>query len=412
MNLPFFIAKRYLAAKKSHNLINIISGISVIGVSIGAFALIVVLSVFNGFEQVISGLVNSVSPHLLIEPRLGKTIDTTLFPTGKIQSVMGVKALVGVTEEDALFRYDDKQHIGRIKGVGNAYESLGEFDKLMVQGSFVLSRDGFQFAVPGAGVSWYLGLNINNPSALVTVYVPKRGKASVMSFDQAFNSLGIQPIGVFSSQQDYDARYMIVPLEWANTLLGYENEVSAFEIYLTDNKYLGKVQKTVKQLLGNDYLVRDRFEQQETLYRIMRSEKWAIFIILTFILIMATFNVVGSLTMIIVDKRKDIAVLASLGAARQLIRKLFLTEGLLISLAGGVAGLVAGIIVVLIQQHFGLLKLGNEGGSFIIDAYPVDLHIMDVIAVFLTVFVIGLTSSAYTVFQSLKRMGDEKVVKG
>lgn len=412
MNLPFFIAKRYLVAKKSHNLINIITIISVVGVGVGAFALIVVLSVFNGFEQVISTLVNSVSPQLLIEPQLGKTIDTRTFPYGQIGKIDGVLAVTAITEEDALFRYNDKQHIGRIKGVESVYMELGHFEPLMVQGSFVLKQDERPFAVVGSGVAWFLGINVKNPGSLITLFVPKRGKASVMSFEQSFNSLSIQPIGVFSSQQDYDAKYVLVPLEFANEMLGYEHEATAFEVFIAQKSDGKNIKKAIRQLLSDGYVIKDQFEQQETLYRIMRSEKWAIFIILTFILIMATFNIIGSLTMIIVDKRKDIAVLKSLGAGKTLISKLFLAEGMLITVAGGITGLLGGIILVLLQQYFGWLKLGNEGGSFIIEAYPVSLQINDVFMVFTTVVLIGLLSSAFTVRQSLKRLGKESIRNG
>lgn len=409
MNLPFFIARRYLVAKKSHNLINIITLISVVGVGVGAFALIVVLSVFNGFEKVISSLVNSVSPQLLIEPVSGKTIDTRTFPYGQISRIDGVLAITAITEEDALFRYNDKQHIGRMKGVEAIYMDLGHFEPLMVHGSFVLEQDGHPFAVVGSGVAWFLGINVKNPGSLITLFVPKRGKASVMSFEQSFNSMSIQPIGMFSSQQDYDAKYILVPLEFANEMLGYEHEVSAYEVFLDHKGDEKKVKKEIRRLLQEDFIIKDQFEQQETLYRIMRSEKWAIFIILTFILIMATFNIIGSLTMIIVDKRKDIAVLKSLGAGKTLIRKLFLAEGMLITVAGGITGLISGIILVLLQQYFGWLKLGNEGGSFIIEAYPVSLQINDVLMVFATVSLIGLLSSAFTVRQSLKRLGRDSI---
>jgi len=411
VNLPFFIAKRYLIARKSHNLINIITLISVVGVGVGAFALIVVLSVFNGFEKVISSLVNSVSPHLLIEPQTGKTIDTRTFPAEKLKQINGVLAVSAISEEDALIRHNEKQHIGRVKGVEDIYTSLGHFDPLMTEGIFSLGHDDTPFAVAGSGVGWFLGLNVSNPASVITLFVPKRGKASVMSFEQSFNSLSIQPIGIFSSQQDYDARYVLVPLGFANELLGYTDEVTAYEVFLHKAVDEKRIKKQISRTLGNEFRVRDRYEQQETLYRIMRSEKWAIFIILTFILIMATFNIIGSLTMIIVDKRKDISVLGSLGAGKKLINKLFLTEGMLISVAGGITGLIAGIVLVLLQQQFGLLKLGNEGGSFIIEAYPVSLQALDILLVFITVLIIGLLSSAYTVWQSLKRLGRETIRK-
>jgi len=408
LNLSFYIAKRYLLAKKSHNLINIITAVSVIGVGIGAFALIVVLSVFNGFEKVISSMVNSVSPDLLIEARRGKVIDATAFPFEQLKGLSGIKAVIEIVEEDALLRYGEKQHIGRIKGVGDAYQHLRLLDTIIVEGEFAVRKDEFQFAVAGAGVAWYLGLNLRNPAEMLLVYVPQRGNPSSFSLDQGFNSQAINVSGVFASQQDYDARYVVVPLGWAKQLLGYTNEISGIEIFLQKSSAYKRTQKEVAQILGEDFVVKNRFEQQETLFQIMRSEKWAIFIILTFILIMATFNVIGSLTMLIVDKKKDSGILRYLGATKLMLRKLFLAEGMLISTAGGIIGLIAGALVVLLQQEFGLLKLGGGAGAFVIDAYPVQLKILDVVAVFFTVLVIGGISSFYTVRQSLKWTDEER----
>lgn len=404
MNVPFYIAQRYLLAKKSHNLINIITAVSVVGVGIGAFALIVVLSVFNGFEKVISTMVNAVSSDLLIEPRAGKTIDESAFPFGKVITMEGIDAVVGVVEEDALFRYNQNQHIGRIKGVGRSYQDRGVLDRLIIEGSSTIQRDEFQFAVAGAGVAWYLGINLRNPAELLLVYVPQRGNPSSFSLDQGFNSKAINVSGVFASQQDYDSKYVIVPLEWARQLFGYSDEFTAVELFLKEESKVSEVQKKVEQLLGETFVVKNVFQQQETLYSIMRSEKWAIFIILTFILIMATFNVIGSLTMLMVDKQKDTEILRHLGTTKEMLRKLFLTEGMLISLAGGIVGLFVGVVVVLLQQKFGLLQLGNEAGSFVIDAYPVHLKLMDIMTVFITVIVIGGISSYFTVRKSIANM--------
>lgn len=411
MNLPLYIAKRYLLAKKSHNLINVITAVSVAGVAVGAFALIVVLSVFNGFEQVISKMVNAVAPDLMISPVKGKTVESQAFPFAAIASLKGVEAIVEVVEEDALFRYGDKQHIGRIKGVGLPYQELGSMGEAMVEGEFVLERDGFQFAVAGAGVAWYLGMNVKNPSEPLLVYVPRAGSGQSFSLDQGFSNRAIQPAGVYASQQDYDARYVYVPLNWAQEMLGLEGRFSSVEVFLHQNASIKLVQQELTQLLGASFQVKDRFQQQATLYNIMRSEKWAIFIILTFILIMATFNVIGSLTMLIVDKQKDSSILKSFGATNLLIRKLFLTEGVLISVAGGLAGLLLGVILVLVQQKFGLLKLGGGSGAFVIDAYPVHLVFQDVLLVFIIVTFIGSVSSVYTVWQSMRRRKSYELLK-
>lgn len=404
MNFPFYIAKRYLLAKKSHNLINIITGISVIGIGVGAFALIVVLSVFNGFETVIGKMVNSVSPDLLIEPAEGKTFDREAFPFELFEKNVSVAAIIEVVEEDALFRYDEKQHIGRIKGVSNGYQQQGVLDSLVADGFFAVEKDGIPFAMIGVGVAWHLGINLRNVSDLLQVYVPQRGNPSGFSLDQGFANQAISVAGTFASQQDYDSKYVIVSIDWAKELLGYTNELNAVELFVKKGNSVSKLQSDAAQKLGNAFIVKDKYQQQETLFRIMRTEKWAIFIILTFILIMATFNVIGSLTMLIIDKKKDTVILRQLGTSQPVLQRLFLTEGLLISTLGGIIGLAAGVILVLIQQKFGILQLGSGSGSFVIDAYPVKLLLTDVLAVFITVIVIGGLSSVYTVRQSLPKV--------
>lgn len=403
MNVAFYIAKRYLVAKKSHNLINIITLISVVGVGVGAFALIVVLSVFNGFEKVITEMITTVSPDLVIEPKTGKYFKEEIVDFESLGSLQGVQSVVKVIEEDALFRYNDKQHIGRLKGVDQNYQATGIFDSLMVSGNFVLENENGEFAIAGAGVGWYLGLNTRNPAALLTVYVPKKGDPSSFSLEQAFNYRALPVSGVFNAKQEIDETHVIVPIKFAAELIGSQHELTSVELFVNDGIEMDALQKQVESIAGSNFTVKNSMQQQETLYNIMRSEKWAIFFILTFILILATFNVIGSLTMLIVDKRKDIGILRKLGATPNLIKKLFLTEGVLITLTGGVLGLLLGIVVVLIQQYFGVLKLGNESGTFIIDAYPVHLKFQDVVKVFGVVFVIGWLSSVYTVRQIIKR---------
>lgn len=403
MNLSLFIAKRYLVAKKSHNLINIITLISVVGVGVGAFALIVVLSVFNGFEKVITEMVTAVSPDFIVEPNQGKYFDEQSIDLKSLAAVIGVKYTVKVIEEDALFRYNDKQHIGKLKGVSENYQAIGIFDSLMMSGEFLLENGSSRYAVAGAGVGWYLGLNIRNPAALLTVYVPKRGDPSSFSFEDAFNYRSVSVSGVFNSKQEMDETYVIVPLSFASDLLERNHEYTSIEIFTEGTINPESIQANVESVVGDKFEVKNSYQQQETLYKIMRSEKWAIFFILTFILILATFNVIGSLTMLIVDKKKDIGILRKLGATPLLVKKLFLTEGILITLAGGLLGLVLGIMVVLVQQYLGVLKLGNEAGNFIIDAYPVDLKWIDVAKVFAVVFVIGWLSSVYTVRLIIKR---------
>lgn len=371
--------------------------ISVAGVGIGAFALIVVLSVFNGFEQVIGKMVDATTPDLLVTPKTGKWIDLNTFPLTSLQDVEGVKAVVEVIEEDVLFRYNDKQHIGRIKGVAKSFEDLRLLDSLLVEGSAFLSKDNLQQAVAGVGVAWFLGLPQQSTFDLLQVYAPRRGNPSSFSLDNGFRVESIRVGGLFSSQQDYDGQIVYVPLAFAGRLLELENQASSVEVYLKSGDKRGQIQKIIAAATGDAFLVKDRYQQQETLFNIMKSEKWAIFIILTFILFMATFNVIGSLTMLVVDKQKDTQILKQLGASNTLIQRLFLMEGLLISTAGGLIGLGLGMLLVWLQEYFGLISLGDGSGAFIIDAYPVDLQLTDVLSVLITVLIIGGLSSLLTV---------------
>ena len=403
MRLPLFIANRYLVAKKSHNLINIITWISILGISVGSFALIVVLSAFNGLEKVISSMNNRLTPDLQISAAKGKTIDLTVFPLGQLKDIQGVDYVIPTITEDALFRANDKQHIGQVKGVGVEYQNIGRMNEIMHGGNgFQLSDGEYNFAVPGAGVAWYLGINAYNPYAMVRVYVPKRGNASLMSLENSFNSDVLTVRSVFSTEQEQDEKLVLVPFDWLSELLEYENKASNVELFTAPNTDINKVKKEVNTIIGENFTVKNQQEQQETLYRIMRSEKWAVYVILTFILILATFNVVGSLSMLMIDKRKDTEILKSMGADKRLIQRIFLNEGLLISVAGGIIGLLLGIILVLLQQQFGFVKFGT-GGNYVVDAYPVLLKFKDVLLIFATILAVGCTSALLTVRHAMRK---------
>ncbi len=410
MRLPLFIANRYLLAKKSHNLINIITWISILGISVGSFALIVVLSAFNGLEKVISSMNNRLTPDLQISPVKGKTIDLTAFPLGQLKDIQGVEYVVPTITEDALFRANDKQHIGQVKGVGLEYQKIDRLNEVVFGGGdLVLSdEDEHYFAIPGAGVAWYLGINAYNPYAMVRIYVPKRGNATQMSLENSFNSDVVTVRSVFSTEQELDEKLVLVPFDMLSELLEYEDKATNVEVFTTQNADINKVKKSVSAIIGANYSVKNQQEQQETLYKIMRSEKWAVYVILTFILILATFNVVGSLSMLMIDKRKDTEILKAMGADNSLIQRIFLNEGLLISVAGGIIGLLLGIVLVLLQQQFGFIKFGTGGGNYVVDAYPVLLKLKDVLLIFATILVVGCTSALLTVRHAMRKADNQK----
>ena len=268
-------------------------------------------------------------------------------------------------------------------------------------------EDEHDFAVPGAGVAWYLGINPYSPYAMLRIYVPKRGNASLMSLENSFNSEVVTVRSVFSTEQEQDEKLVLVPFDLLSELLEYEDKATHVEIFTAQNADVNKVQKSVASIMGADYTVKNQQEQQETLYKIMRSEKWAVYVILTFILILATFNVVGSLSMLMIDKRKDTEILKAMGADNRLIQRIFMNEGLLISVAGGLIGLLLGIILVLLQQQFGFVKFGT-GGNYVVDAYPVLLKLKDVLLIFATILVVGCTSAFLTVRHAMRKSSTQK----
>ncbi len=396
MRTSLFIAKRYLISKKSHNLINVVSMISVVGLTVGTMALIVVLSVFNGFEGVIKSLYGTFNPDLEITVSNGKTFHYQEFPTTEITALPGVFGLAPVVEEDALFKYRDNQFIGTIKGLPDEYRQMSSLDTMIIEGAFVLQEGESNFAIAGAGVAWYLSLNLNDIRHLLSVFVPKRGNASSFQFETAFNNEVIHPAGIFSVQQEFDEKYILVPLRFARKLLDYTDEVTSVEIFVDNTADIDDLQENVQQILGQHFIVKNRFQQNEALYKVMRSEKTAIFLILVFILILASFNMIGSISILIVEKQKDIAVLRSMGADKRLTQRIFLIEGMMISLIGGILGLVLGFVILYLQQQFGLLKLGS-GDGFIIDAYPVKMKALEFVGVFFVVQFIGLLATWYPV---------------
>lgn len=395
MNFPFYIARRYLIAKKSHNVINIISAISVFGVATGTMALIIVLSVFNGFESLIKSLFSSVDPDLKISLVEGKVFVPTEEMIEQLSGHPGIVMYSEVLEENALFMYGDRQHIGTMKGVDGKFEMMTGLDTMLYEGKFQLSAGGNSTAVVGQGVAATLaiGLHFVNP---INIYIPKRTGRVSLNPEQAFNRQYVFPAGIVAVEPEFDQRFVIVPIEMSRNLLEYDNEVTALEIKTAEGQNVGSIKKELQDYFGPNYKIQDRFEQQEWLYKVMQSEKWAIFLILSFILLIASFNIIGSLTMLIIEKKKDVVILRSLGANNQLIRRIFLIEGWLISISGAIFGMIAGAAICYLQLKFGLVKLSG-GGVFIIDAYPVEMQSADFIWVFATVLFIGFLAAWYPV---------------
>lgn len=410
MKFPVFIAKRYLFSRKSYNIINIISGISIVGITVGTMALITVLSVFNGFEDLILSLYNAYNPDIKITAEVGKSFKPESDKLIALDQIEGVKYFSEVIEDNALIRYSDKQHIIVLKGIETDYGKNKGLDSLIIDGKFFTEKAGGEFAVVGAGVAYHLGMFLGDFLEPFSIYVPSKSfNPAGLNLEASFNEKEVVPSGILSLHQEFDSRYVLVPLSFAAELFEYDNRISAIEIDLADDADDYIMQDKIKDLFGEDYKVQNRFQQQELLYKIMKSEKWAIFIILTFILIVATFNMIGSLTMLIIDKKKDIAILSSMGANRKTIKRIFLLEGLMISFFGAVIGLAMGATLCYLQIEYGLISLGGDTGSFIVENYPVKLQWLDFIYVFLTVMLIGFLSALIPVRQISKKFTNLRI---
>lgn len=388
MNLPILIARRYLFSKKSHNAINIVSGISVAGVAVVTAAMVIVLSVFNGFEGLVISLYNVFEAPVVIKPAEGKTLELSTIPTDEILATEGVIGYVEILEESCLIRYRDKQYFARIKGVSDNFLELTDIDSMVVDGDAFMHVNGAPAALVGSGVAYHLSAQVNNPINPLEIYVPKRGSKATIDPSKAFNVRQIYTTGIFSVQQDFDLTYVITPIQFARELLDHEGRISALEVALEPEADMEAIRETLQEKLGNDYVVKDRYQQNEILYKIMKSEKWAVFLILSFILMISIFNVIGSLTMLILEKKKDINILRSMGASKQTIQRIFVFEGIFISMIGVISGLLLGLLVCWAQIQFEVIKL-NSGGNYIVQAYPVEVQPMDVLYVFCVVAAIG-----------------------
>jgi ABC-type lipoprotein release transport system permease subunit len=374
----------------------VISGISSAGVAVGTIALVVVLSIFNGFELLFSDLFSAFDPDLQISLKQGKqfSIDTPEFEA--VKKSEGIAVFTEVVEENALLRYKEKQMPVLVKGVSDDFKQMTRIDSIMFDGEFMLYDGAFERSVVGAGIAATLGLSAYAIDPLY-IYAPKRtSKINLLRPDQSFNQSGTFISGIFSVQQnEYDNQYVLVSLDLAQALFEYQaNEVSAVELRLLPFADTQKVKNDLQKLLGDEFSVKDRYEQQEAYFKIMQVEKWITYLILSFILLIASFNIIGSLSMLIIDKKEDIITLRNLGADQKLIRQIFLLEGWMISAVGAVVGIIIGTILSFLQEKIGFIKLGP---GFIVENYPVVIQFSDILLVFFTVLVMGFFAAWYPV---------------
>ena len=406
MNFPFFIARRYLFSKKSHNAINVISAISVCGVSLATLAMVCTLSVFNGFQDLVETMFTAFDPQLRIMPAEGKVFDSCDPRIQSIRQMPEVKVFSFSVEDNAMVKYKDRQAMAVIKGVEDNFTRLSPIDSILFgRGQLLLHDEVASYAIPGIQLLSILGSGVKFLDPL-TVYVPRRGaKVNLANPASSFASGNLYSSGLTFAvnQEKYDGSYIITSIDFARRLFRYKDEATALNLKLTDGASLSNVKSRLQTVLGDDFLIQDRYEQQADTFRIMKVEKLISYIFLTFILMIACFNVVGSLSMLIIDKKHDVATLRSLGANDHQIVRIFLFEGRMISFIGASAGIVLGVALCLLQQELGFIPLG-DGGNFVVDAYPVRVHATDVLIVFITVLVVGFLSVWYPVRYLSRRL--------
>ena len=395
MKLSVYIAKRYLFAKKSRNAINVISAVSVTGVAVGTMALIIVLSVFNGLEQMVSNIFNTFDPDIKITAIKGKSFIADSTRLKLLSEIKGVDCYSLVIEENAILEYGERQNIATIKGVDSSYVRVSGIDSTMWDGEFVLEGEsGRPYAVPGVGVAQSLGIGINFITPL-NIIVPRKDGGSTISVENSLRNNYIHTSGIYEIEKEYDSKYVYVPLSFARIVTEITEGVTSVEVKFSGEGEPEAIQRKIASIFDEGFRVQNRYQQQEIFYKVMRSERLAIFFILTLILIIASFNIIGSLTMLIIEKERDIKILRSLGADNTLIRNVFIFEGWLISIIGASAGLFLGFLICWAQQTFGLVRL--QSSSLIMDAYPVVIKLKDFIVVPFTVLLIGYWAAWYPV---------------
>jgi len=390
VNLPFLIARRYFFAKKSHNIINVITGISMLGVGIGAMALVVVLSAFNGLERLVGGMYSSFQPDVRIELREGKTFHIDSLPESTIRVIEGIKYLSPSIEETILLKYKEAQFFVTAKGVTDEFLDMSGLDSMIYDGTLKIQEDGVNFIVLGYGVADQLNVFLNHVFEPIKTYAAKRDAKVGAQIHEAFNADVIYPSAIFSINPEFDYQYAVMPYEYTSKLLQQKNRVSSYEIGVDEEVDAEATAELIRSKIPTKYIVKTRYQLNELLYKTNQTEKWITFFILTFILGIASFNMLGSLTVLILEKKKDLYTLSAMGFTSAQMKKTFLIEGLLISIIGGGCGILLGLALCFLQQNVGLLKL-QEGG--ISPYYPIEIQVSDILSIVLLVVIIGFVCS-------------------
>ena len=394
MNLSFFIAKRYLISKKSNNAINVISWISIIAISLTTAALVIVLSAMNGLTGIVANLYNAIEPDLKITSLNSKYIVNRIDVENKIKAIPEINVISYSLEENALIKLDDKQAVITIKGVDANFKNLTHFDTVIREGVYRFEYNNQFYGVFGKGIANKLGININDFISPISIFAPKRGKFEGINPDDAFTKINISPAGVFSLNDDFDYKYVLVDLKAAQSLFDCKDEISMIEVNVSDKSKIDDIQNKLKASLGANYSIKNRYEANDVLFKTLEIEKLWVFLILAFILVIATFNIIGSLTMLIIEKKKDIKTLYNMGADQQFIKSIFMKEGFLITFVGALSGLFIGLIVCIAQQQFHFIKFDEQ---YVISYYPIIMELQDFVWILSVVMGIGFLAALYPV---------------
>ena len=407
MNFPFYIARRYLFSKKSTHAINVISGISMVGVAVATMALVVTLSVFNGFHDLVASFFTQMDPQLKVVPVKGKTALAADPILTKIRQLPEVEVATECLEEQALAVYHDRQMMVKVKGVDDNFAQLTHIREILEgDGDFELHAADMSYGIPGLGVAYQLGLGYTYEQPL-KIFAPRReGQLNMANPTEGFvvDELFSPGVVFCMKQGKYDKNYILTSIAFTRHLFDLEGRLSSLELRLKPGSNFDRVKAQMEELAAGQFKVLDRYEQQDDTFRIMKVEKLIAYVFLTFILIIACFNIIGSLSMLIIDKKDDVVTLRNLGATERQITRIFLFEGRLISAVGAVLGILIGLLLCWMQQQYGLVRLGSSEGSFVVDAYPVSVHPWDVVLIFLTVLAVGFLSVWYPVRYFSKRL--------
>jgi lipoprotein-releasing system permease protein len=394
LNLSFYIARRYLVSKKSNNAINIISWISIIAIAFTTAALVIILSAMNGLTGVVANLYNAIEPDLKITPAHSKFFKVNDALVQKIKGVNGVDKVSLSIFDNALLKCNDKMAIVTVKGVDENFQSITDFDSVITEGTFKLKYKDNYMGVFGRGIANQLQINVNNFVEPISIYSPKRGAAESLNPEENFNTKYISPAGIFALNDDFDFKYVIVDLDLARAIFDCKDEVTSLEIGCTKGANVNEVQEQLEELMGNDFVLKNRYQLNDVLFKTLETEKLWTFIILAFILIISTFNIIGSLTMLIIEKKKDIKTLYNMGANNKLMRNIFMGEGFLITFIGASIGLMLGLGVCLLQLKYHLVKFDEQ---YVIPYYPIEMQLQDFAWIIILIMLIGFLAALYPV---------------